>query len=305
MRFTWKKLGRIFNPETYPRHDKLLTHAANPLPVHLGGDLFRIYYSGRDENNRSSVGVVDVDLQAGAVKTVYHEPVFLHGPPGSFYADGVSIGNCYSADGKTYMLFMGWQVPQGGHWRGDIGRLVVDQSGALTIDGNSPFMGVASEDPVSLSYPWVSSDDEGFTMWYGSTVSWDGGNGEMIHVINSATSDDGHNWLRHGLAVPYRLGLAQAFSHPTVLKHQNGDLSMWFSCRSGRGEKYRIGYAEKAAGEDWRLDLENSGIDVADDGWDSEMIAYPFVFQHRAQTYMLYNGNGFGLTGFGLAVLEN
>jgi hypothetical protein len=34
------------------------------------------------------------------------------------------------------------------------------------------------------------------------------------------------------------------------------------------------------------------------------MIEYPFVFDHADQRYMLYNGNGYGKTGFGLAILD-
>jgi hypothetical protein len=34
------------------------------------------------------------------------------------------------------------------------------------------------------------------------------------------------------------------------------------------------------------------------------MIEYPFVFDHKGQRYMLYNGNDYGKTGFGLAILE-
>jgi hypothetical protein len=79
---------------------------------------------------------------------------------------------------------------------------------------------------------------------------------------------------------------------------------MWFSYRSGSGEKYRIGYAHCENNKHWRLRLENSGIDVSCDGWDAEMIAYPFVFDHRGVRYMLYNGNGYGKSGFGLAMLE-
>ena len=45
------------------------------------------------------------------------------------------------------------------------------------------------------------------------------------------------------------------------------------------------------------------GIDRAEDGWDSVMIEYPFVYEHRGRKYMLYNGNGFGETGIGYAVL--
>ncbi len=34
------------------------------------------------------------------------------------------------------------------------------------------------------------------------------------------------------------------------------------------------------------------------------MVAYPHVFEHRGARWMLYCGNGFGRTGFGLAVWE-
>jgi hypothetical protein len=33
-------------------------------------------------------------------------------------------------------------------------------------------------------------------------------------------------------------------------------------------------------------------------------VCYPCVFEHRGSKYMLYNGNGYGRTGFGIAVLE-
>jgi hypothetical protein len=35
------------------------------------------------------------------------------------------------------------------------------------------------------------------------------------------------------------------------------------------------------------------------------MIEYPCVFDHKGARYMLYAGNGYGRTGFGLAVLES
>jgi len=76
---------------------------------------------------------------------------------------------------------------------------------------------------------------------------------------------------------------------------------MWYSYR---GTSYRIGYAESDDGRAWRRQDGLAGIDVSADGWDSEMIEYPFVFLHRGQHFMLYNGNDYGRTGFGLAVLD-
>lgn len=301
----WKKLGHIYAPASEEQHPKLLSHAANPLPVHLTGDIYRIYFSGRDQHNRSSVGAVDFDIIQRKIIKNYRDPFFEHGPEGSFYADGVSIGNCYVVNGIRYMLFMGWQAPHGGQWRGDIGRLVVNQDLMLQLDENSPFIGSDDTDPISLSYPWVlANEDGGYRMWYGSTRAWDAGNGEMLHVINTASSINGNHWHREGLAVPYELGLAQAFSRPTVAKNAQDKYEMWFSYRSGAGEKYRIGYAHSIDGEKWELDLKATGITVSPDGWDSEMIEYPYVFDHAGQRYMLYNGNGYGKTGFGLAILE-
>jgi hypothetical protein len=301
----WKKLGNLYTPKEIGRHPKLLSHAANPLAVHMDGDIYRIFYSGRDVQNRSSVGAVDIDIIKRCIINEHYSPFFEHGPENSFFADGVSIGNCYEVDGVQYMLFMGWQAPLSGHWRGDIGRLVVTPSLSLELDCSEAFMGNSHGDPISLSYPWVQArPSDGFDMWYGSTRSWDAGNGEMLHVIQHASSDNGHAWHRTGLAVPFQLGFAQAFSRPTVARSKDGGLDMWFSYRSGSGEKYRIGFASSRDGATWSLDLESSGIDVSDGDWDSEMIEYPFVFDHDGARYMLYNGNGYGRSGFGLAVLE-
>ena len=60
---------------------------------------------------------------------------------------------------------------------------------------------------------------------------------------------------------------------------------------------YRLGYATSADGLSW--DLRNHELDVARsaEGWDSVMMAYPAL----AGDLMFYNGNGFGLTGIGVA----
>lgn len=306
MKKTWHKLGQIYAPTSEGRNPKLVSHAANPLPVHITGDIYRVFFSGRDLKNRSSVGAVDIDVIRREIVQEHAEPFFVHGPPGSYYADGVSIGNCYSCNGTRYILFMGWQTPSDGHWRGDIGRLVLNSDLTLRLDCDAPFMASDETDPISLSYPWVLQNADGhYQMWYGSTIVWDVGNGEMLHVINSATSSDGNYWNREGLAVPFKTGVAQAFSRPTVMKNEDGLHEMWFSYRSGTGEKYRIGYAYSEDGAEWTLDVGAAGITVSPNGWDSEMIEYPFVFEHGGERYMLYNGNGYGKTGFGLAVLSH
>lgn len=306
MKHHWRKLGQLYLPKASGRHPKLASHAANPLPIHLNGDIYRIFYSSRDEQNRSSVGAVDINIIDRTIIHDHYEPFFEHGKPGCYYSNGVSIGGCYKVNGAHYILFMGWQNPPGQHWRGDIGRLLITNNLDLELVDSNPLMNSDVVDPLSLSYPCVAAMPAGgFEMWYGSTLSWDAGNGEMLHVINRATSQDGESWVKHGLAVPYEIGKAQAFSKPTVLHDEPNTYEMWFSYRSGNGQKYRIGYARSVDQLNWILDLSSSGIDVSASGWDSEMIEYPSVFRHQDKIYMLYNGNGYGITGFGLAELDN
>ena len=296
----WQKLGLLYCPSPQDRHPKLLTHAANPVPLLLAGDVYRIFYSGRDKDNRSSVGAVDIDIVKQQVIQEHTQPFFEHGPAGSFYADGVSIGNFYTVGQTTYLLFMGWQNPPGQHWYGNIGRLILQADGRLSLESDTPFLPLDEVDPISLSYPWVTYRQDQYHMWYGSTVTWDAGNQEMLHVIHYAHSKDGQQWTRHGASVPYGVGLAQAFSRPTVFEDKDG-LTMWFSYRDGRGQPYRIGMAKSSDYQSWTLHLAEVGLDVSANGWDANMIEYPFVLAHKGSKYMFYNGDGYGRSGFGLA----
>ena len=91
-----------------------------------------------------------------------------------------------------------------------------------------------------------------------------------------------------------------AIARPCVVKTDSG-YEMWYSCR---GAKYRIGYATSDDGLVWTRRDADVAIDVSDEGWDAEMIEYPCVFEHGRSRFMLYNGNGYGATGIGMAVRE-
>jgi len=294
----WQKLGRIFEVENI--HNKLFSHASNPLALKLDETIYRIFYSSRDKQNRSSVSYFDFDMDNLKVIFQHNEPLFEHGNNNSFYPHGVSIGNVYSINDKNYILFMGWQVEKE-HWRGDIGRLELINKKLIKINPDEVFIKCDEEDPISLSYPWVLFDEGIYKMWYGSTITWDAGNNEMLHIIKYATSKNGINWDKHGIAIPYDIGTAQAFSRPTVIK-ENGIYKMWYSYR---GKIYRIGYAESSDGINWSRQDENVGIDVSESGWDGQMLCYPFVFNYKNDKCMLYNGNDYGKTGIGLAVLKS
>ncbi len=89
----------------------------------------------------------------------------------------------------------------------------------------------------------------------------------------------------------------------------NGIYHMFFCYRysshyRGKENGYRIGYASSTNLTDWVRDDSKAGIDVSEEGWDSEMISYPHVFDLHGKTYLAYLGNRVGKDGFGLAVLD-
>lgn len=299
----WEKLGRLYSVENL--HPKLLTHAANPLAIHLQNNIYRIFFCARDCNNRSSVGCLDVDIIKLKIINSCNSPVFEFGDKTSFFSHGVSIGNSYTIGKINYILFMGWQNSLHKHWKGNIGRLVLSEDFILHLDDEKPLLSADEVDSLSLSYPWVMKESNIYHMWYGSTITWDAGNGEMLHVIKHAVSDNGNKWVKTEFGLPYELGVAQAFSRPTVWGNPISGYHMFFSYRGGGGTKYRIGYAISKDLRHWEMVLDKVGLDISPSGWDSEMIEYPFIFEHKKRIYMLYNGNGYGKTGFGLAVLKN
>jgi hypothetical protein len=296
----WIKKGIIYCPAD--NYQWMASHASNPVAEGLGEALFRLYFSCRDKNNRSSIAFVDVDIRAPSKSLrVAGTPVIGPGQPGFFDDSGASMGCLVRACGKTYLYYLGWNLGVTVPWRNSIGLAMreVDE-GPFKKHSRAPILDRSEIDPFSLSYPWVMRDGTIWKMWYGSNLNWGYDKADMTHVIRYAESSDGVCWERKGfVAIPLKPGEV-AVARPCVLKEERL-YKMWYSYR---GQSYRIGYAESPDGVHWKRKDNQVGIDVSKSGWDSEMIEYPFVFDHEGQRYMLYNGNGYGKTGFGLAVLK-
>ncbi len=64
-----------------------------------------------------------------------------------------------------------------------------------------------------------------------------------------------------------------------------------------------MGYATSVDLVDWTRNDEAVGLRVSESGWDSQMVSYPHVVHMDGETYMFYQGNEMGRSGFGLARL--
>lgn len=297
----WEKLGRIFVPSGTPAW--MSTHAAVPFVEPLGGDHYRVYCSCRDAQGRARVGCVTIELtNAPRVVAVDPEPVLDIGPLGSYEDSGV-IGSWLLQDGQTRYLYYcgvtrGVTVPLYFY-----SGLAVDESNGGTFRKVSaaPLLERNSVDPFLTGQLCVLKEGNRWRMWYVSGQRWDDTPAGPRHYyhIKYAESDDGRRWRRDGrVCIDFEEG-HYAIGRPCVLRDGDG-YRMWYCYR---GSSYRIGYAESDDGLTWRRLDGQVGIDISPSGWDSGMVAYPFVFRHKETMFMLYNGNDYGKTGFGLARL--
>lgn len=297
----WTKLGRVFCADNH--HPWMRTHAANAVAEPLDAHLLRVYFSTRDDANRSSIAFVELDIRRPLeVLRISPAPVLSPGAIGTFDDSGVSMGCLVRVGGRRYLYFLGWNLGVTVAWRNSVGLAVCDGAdGPFERFSPAPVMDRHHVDPYSISYPWVLVENGLWRMWYGSNLSWGTRQEDMNHLLKYAESSDGIHWRRDGrIAIPFQQADEYAMSKPSVLRDA-ARYRMWYSFR---GKAYRIGYAESADGLVWTRRDEAAGITVSESGWDAESVEYPCVFDMGGQRYMLYNGNNYGRTGFGLAVLD-
>ena len=299
----WKKSGLIFAPDN--NYKWMDSHAAVPFAEWIRDNVFRVYFSSRDKDNRSFVGYVEIDIhQPQVLINLSENPIISPGNLGTFDDSGAMLSWITEYKNFKYLYYIGWNLGVTVPFRNSIGLAIAPKDSLNFVKySSSPILDRNLIEPHFCASSCVIREKEKWKMWYLSCVKWELVNGKPQHWYNIryAESNDVINWIRNGVVcIDFKSKHEYAISRPSVIK--DGEIyKMWYSYR---GNSYRIGYAESNDGINWiRLD-EHVGIDVSDFGWDSEMIEYPHVFDHKDKRYMLYNGNGYGKTGFGLAILE-
>ena len=304
----WRKLGHIFTADQHS--DWMFSHAMIPVAEHLEGDRYRIYFSPRDKHNRGHGAYLDIDMNEPLkVQYLHDRPVLEPGDLGCFDDSGALPNALVLTDTGKRLYYTGINLGVTVKIRNSIGLAEWDESQhrfVRTFPG--PVIDRTRERPHFVATPEVKLEDGRYRAWFTSCVRWEHVDGEAKHYYNLeyAESDDGVSWDRDGtIAVDFADGFEYALGVPRVLK--DGNLyKMWFCSRASAEEPtYRIRYAESPDGIRWTRRPDGPGLSVSDQGWDSDMVCYPFVFDHGGERYMLYTGNGYGRSGFGIAVLED
>ena len=298
----WEKLGRVFVPSGDDWWAR--SHASTPTVAWNADGTLRVYFSARDDGGRSHIGAVDLLPEMNfRVVHVDHQPILSPGELGLFDDSGVVVGSVVQWRGVEWLYYMGWNLRVAVPWANSIGLATRSSpEDAFTRVGRVPVMDRSEEDPFSLSYPWVLASDLSLTMWYGTNTAWGATADEMEHVIRRATSTNGVDWLRDAEpCIDFVHDGEYAIARPCVQRKADG-LEMFYSYRSHvKPTTYRLGRAISADGLVWQRMDHSAGIDPSPGEWDGQMICYPCVFDWGGETWLLYNGDGYGRTGFGLA----
>lgn len=299
----WRPLGRVY--EAAGETPWLASHASYPTPLPLPDGTLRVFFSPRDSAGRSSIHSLDLSIDGdnweilGAVEGPWLEP----GPRGAFDDAGASAG-CVrpGKDGRIECWYLGWSLGVSVPFRTAIGLAHAEPGERRFVRAAPvPALDRAAEDPFVLGYPWVLDTGGEDCVWYGTHLSWGAGWLEMDHVIRRAVRGPDGIWRRDSVPALRPMGGEEfALSRPSVLRDAMG-WHMWYCRRFG---EYRLGYAYSPNGLEWTRSDDAVVFLDSRTGWEQGVRTYPAVFDHRGRRYMLYNGPGYGRTGFGLASLE-
>jgi predicted GH43/DUF377 family glycosyl hydrolase len=246
------------------------------------------------------------------IVNVADEPILPLGELGCFDEFGTYPVSVIRENDKVRAYYGGWTRCESVPFNVAIG--VADSfDGGKTFQklGQGPVISYSSDEPFVMSGPKIRKFNDKYILYYIAGKKWimHDGQAEPVYTIRMATSDDEIKWVKENRElIPPRIEEDECQASPDVI-YRNGQYHMFFCYRNsvnyrGKDGGYRIGYAISQNGYDWVRDDERAGIDISDNGFDDEMVAYPHVFELDGSIYMMYLGNGVGREGFALAKLD-
>jgi predicted GH43/DUF377 family glycosyl hydrolase len=222
------------------------------------------------------------------------------GRRGSFDENGTSYPTVVQIDGEYHMYYTGWvqgvQVP----WYNGLGIARSKDGATFERVSKAPVNLLDDEDFIGIGSSFVMADERGYHLWFTRFVRWGESPSDHLHYYNirHASSKDGVHWIKSpGACIDFCSDEEYSIARPAVIR-LGDEYWMWYS---HRGASYRIGCAFSRDGQSWTRRDDLCGIGPSEAGWDSEMICYPHVFRHREHHFLLYTGNGYGASGFGIA----
>ncbi|MBI5134902.1 glycosylase [Candidatus Uhrbacteria bacterium] len=316
--FIWKKLGRVFNPQDVVGRPWMREFAQAPSTL-IKGATVRVYFACRpprddDGNYISFSAFIDINRSnLLEIVRISERPILELGEPGTFDEFGTYFTSVTRKEDDVLAYYAGYTRSKSVPFTISIGAAISHDDGeTFTKLGNGPILPCSVNEPFFLTVPRIKRFNNHWFLWYSAGKKWLAHNGrlEPVYQIRMATSNDALHWTKLDKnIIPIKLEDNECQACPDVIFYKN-KYHMLFCYRystnfRGKDFGYRIGYAWSDNLLNWTRDDSQAGIDISEQGWDSEMVSFPHVFELDDNLYMLYLGNQFGRYGFGLAKLES
>ncbi len=300
----WIKKGQIYND----------CHAQVPVVDTQHDGFWRVYFSKRISRGPSLPFYIDVEAgNPSNILATSNEPILQPGARGTFDWAGVMPTEIITIGSTKYLFYIGWSNRHDVPYHNNLG-LAISSDGGITWKkfSDGPVLATSYKEPGYVGTISIIKENELYYGYYLSCRQWEEIDNriEPIYDIKIATSDNLIDWTPLNVTA---IGLAEdegGISKASVLQ-LNGQYFMWYAVRKSADYRenpqnsYRIKCATSSDLIHWEK-TELLGLDINQSpSWEDQMVEYPHVFEFKDQIYMFYNGNGFGDTGFGYAILSH
>jgi hypothetical protein len=305
----WKKKGVICSHETF-KLDWYKKNSMVPIPYLTDAKTLRIFLTMCDKNNVGRIGYVDVNPDNPSEILNYSKvPVLDIGEDGAFDDNGVVTASVFEEDEKIYLFYSGYQLAVKVPYFIFTGLSISkDRGNTFERFSRAPLLDRNKAELMTRCVPEVIKEDDKYRMFYAGDykTSWVEKDGKKKPCYNFKYlySNDLKSWPNTEGQKCIDLaedGDEHGIAKATVWKEDN-KYKMIYSIRS-LSKGYRLGYAESENKIDFSRMDNKVGIDVSENGFDSEMICFPSRFQYNDKIYLFYCGNHYGMAGFGYAEL--
>lgn len=295
---------KILSPEDL---DNKYSRIMCPTPVLLDEDTIRVFVGFCDNNGVSRPGYVDLNANnPSEIIKLETSPLLDIGSNGRFDDNGLCPTCIVKENQKYYFFYFAFQQLVKIPFYMFTGLASSENLNSLwKRESIVPVLDRTNEEPLMRSGAFVLKENENYKIYYPCGYDFINVNGKLVHTyqIHFAESDNPKIWPSIGKPVIcFQNEDEYGFGRPYVFKI-NEVYFMLYSIRT-KSKGYRLGYATSVDGIEWNRKDDFQGLEPGKKGeWDSEMLCYSSLIKTPKKSYLFYNGNNLGATGFGYAEL--
>ena len=306
------KKGLIYEPNKKDWWQQY--YAILPTPFYIAElNVIRVFFATTCVDKFGRITFVDLNIEdPSIIVNVAKDFLMDIGCDGAFDDCGLNPSSILKINDKFYLYYAGYQRHYKTPYSIFSGLAISNNLHDFKRYRNIPILDRTNTELSLRSAPSVIKLDDIYYMVYVSDNGWSEIEGNIFkgkkmpkYCLKSGISMDGINWEVSNQPVIYPTSDDEfGFGRPYLFKRDKA-YYLFYSIRK-KNISYRIGYAVSNDNcLTWERKDDIIGLNPSKNGWDSEMICYGAPISIGEKTYLFYNGNNNGESGFGYAEITD